>query len=207
MTGKVYIASMNMRGKWAEKLDNNSIKVNVTSAQGKTSKNRRDFSPMTEIEDTYKGYWNFESYWQSGKVFEDIPMEKTKKWWKELKEAKRRYPKSKGKKVLYALFDNNEEKMDYVTSRKKIYVPEYSELIRNKEMLLHWKECLSKGQSITIYDFDGPRIGTNDVSCAELTKELLIEKINNTDYPFGHGYIVGALIAGIEKEEYIIENK
>ena len=65
MTGKIYIASMNMRGKWSEPCVKNTIKINVTSAQAKTNKNRIDFSPMTEINNGYKGYWNFESYWQS----------------------------------------------------------------------------------------------------------------------------------------------
>jgi hypothetical protein len=120
MTGKIYVASMNMRGRWADPICENPIKINVTSAQAKTSKNRLNFSPMTPIEGGYKGYWNFESYWQSGKVYENIPIEKTKKWWKELKEPKRRYPNSKGKNVLYAIFDGNDEKMDYVTSRKNI---------------------------------------------------------------------------------------
>ncbi len=41
--GKVYLASMNLRGEGA-------TKVNVTSAQGLSSKNRRDFSPMTPDE-------------------------------------------------------------------------------------------------------------------------------------------------------------
>ena len=54
--GKVYIASMNMRGKWAEKPENTTI-INVTSMQAKDSKNRRDFSPMTEY--NYRGFYNF----------------------------------------------------------------------------------------------------------------------------------------------------
>jgi hypothetical protein len=47
-----------------------------------------------------------------------------------LEQPKRRYPNSKGKKVLYAVFDNDDDnddnlkKMDYITSRKKGYVPE-----------------------------------------------------------------------------------
>ena len=53
MTGKVYIASMNMHGTWATPIDDKSIKVNVCSSQSKTSKNRRDFSPMTEINGRY----------------------------------------------------------------------------------------------------------------------------------------------------------
>jgi hypothetical protein len=204
MTGKVYIASMNMRGEWAEPIQKNSQKLNVTSAQGKANKNRRDFSPMTEILGGYKGYWNFESYWQAGKVFEDIPIEKTKKWWLSLKEPRRRYPNSKGKKVLFAMFDNNNNplKMDYVTSRQLVYAPEYYELIKDREMTLHWKSVLEKGQDITIYDFDGPRTPTGAPHCLELTKELLIEKINDPQFPFGHGYIVGATIMGIKPDEY-----
>ena len=203
MTGKIYIASMNMRGTWADPLVDNSIKINVTSAQAKASKNRIDFSPMTEIVNGYKGYWNFESYWQSGKVYEDIPIEKTKKWWKNLKEPKRRFPNSKGKKILYALFDEDDEKMDYITSRKKVYIPEYYELIKDKEMIIYWKNKLNAGYNLTIYDFDGPRTNNGNVLCLELTKELLIEKINDTIFPFGHGYIVGACIADIYPNLYI----
>lgn len=33
MTGKIYIASMNMRGTWADPLVDNSNKINVTSVQ------------------------------------------------------------------------------------------------------------------------------------------------------------------------------
>ena len=202
MAGKVYVASMNMRGKWADEIEK-SIKVNVTSAQGKNSKNRLAFSPMSEIENGYKGYWNFESYWQSGKVYQDIPFERTQKWWKELKEPKRRYPRSKGKKVLYAVFDNFEENMDYITSRKKIYVPEYYNLIKNKEQLLYLQNKLENGNNITIYDFDGPRTDDGDIMCLELTTNLLINKLNDVKYPFGHGYIVAATINNIMPESYI----
>lgn len=204
MPGKIYIASMNMRGKWADPIDPNSIKINTTSAQSKTNKNRRDFSPMTEIKDGYNGYWNFESYWQSGKVFEDIPYEISKNWWLKLREPKRRYPKSRGKKVLYSKWiEYDNINMDYITSRKKVYVPLYYNLIKNREMTLYYKELFNNGQNITIYDFDGIRNDEGEPICQELTKELLIEKINDGRFPFGHGYIVGSLIAGIDYNDFI----
>lgn len=203
MSGKVYVASMNMRGKWAEPTIDNYIKVNVTSAQAKKSRYRLDFSPMQEIVGGYKGYWNFESYWQSGKVFEDIPIETTKKWWKELKQAKRRYPNSKGKKVLYSLFDGNSEKMNYITSRKKIYVPEYYNLIKDRKTILELKSKLKDGTNIIIYDFDGPRDTNGQVQCIELSSDLLKEKINDNKFSFGHGYIVGATISDINPDLYI----
>lgn len=203
MIGRVYIASMNLRGKHAELLDKNSIKINVTSAQAKNNKNRIDFSPMTPIKNGYKSYWNFESYWQSGKVYENIPHEITKTWWKNNKKPKRRYPKSKNMKVLYASFEGNPERMDYITSRKKVYVPEYYELIKNRDMTQYWKNKVLEGQSVTIYDFDGPRTETGDVTCVEVTLDLLQKEINNPKFPFGHGYVVAGAIAGIEPDKYI----
>ena len=92
--------------------------------------------------------------------------------------------------------------MDYITSRKKVYVPEYYNLIKNREMIKYWKNIL-KTHDITVYDFDGPRTPNGDVNCLEITKELLIEKINDTSFPFGHGYIVAGCIAGINPTKYI----
>ena len=88
--GKVYIASMNLRGARGVKLDPESLNLNVTSAQAKLSLDRRDFSPMTPIEGGYKGYWNFESRWQSGKIFEGLDETVVKKWWKAQMAPKRR---------------------------------------------------------------------------------------------------------------------
>ncbi len=202
--GKVYIASMNMRGEWANSLDPQSIKINATSAQGKSSRYRRDFSPMTPIEGGYKGYWNFESYWQSGKVYMDVPEAKTKAWWRNCKEPKRRFPKSKGWKVSHASWEGIEPaRMDYLTSRKRVYVPEYHALIANRESTKYLQSLLDRGQSITVYDFDGPRKDNGEVDCQELTMSLLQSKINDVRFPFGHGYVVAATVANILPEEYV----
>lgn len=203
MAGKVFIASMNLRGEWAS-APAGTVKVNVTSAQGLTNKNRRDFSPMTHIEGGYEGFWNFEAFWQSGKVFEGIEEKKVKTFWRKISEPKRRYPGSKGKKVLYARFEHEpEEKMDYVTSRKKVYIPRYFDLMKNREMSLYWKKQVEEGKDIVVYDFDGPRNMDGGVRCEEVTKELLIEKSNDTRFPFGHGYIVAAWLKGMCPEEYM----
>ena len=199
MPGKVYVASMNLRGKWADKIDPASIVVNATSAQAKNSKNRRDFSPMTEIVGGYMGYDRFESRWQAGKIFEGIPEDTVKAWWRAQTSPKRRYPKGKGKNILYARFEGHEDKgnMDYITARKEVYVKEYLALIRNREMTLHFKKMIDEGKSITLYDFDGPRMPDRSVICLELTQELYEEKINYLDQPFGHAYVVGSVLTGL----------
>ena len=92
----------------------------------------------------------------SCKVFEGVSPYKSKTYWRSLKEPKRRYPDSKGKKVLFPQWD--EGILDYVTSLKKVYVPLYHEQIKDKEVSLHWKEEVEKGISLVVYYFDGPRL-------------------------------------------------
>jgi hypothetical protein len=198
--GKVYLASMNLRGSRGVKLDPTSLNLNVTSAQAKLSLDRRDFSPMTPIEGGYKGYWNFESRWQSGKIFEGIDEKVCKDWWKAQMTPKRRYPKGKGKKVLCARFEGYEDRgdMDYVTSRKDVYVKEYYDLIKDRERVKYWKSVLDRGQNITIYDFDGPRNEDKSVTCLELTEELVKDKVNDLSVPFGHCYVVGMLLSNMD---------
>ena len=198
--GSVFIASMNLRGERSKPLDVNSLKLNVTSAQRTLSLDRRDFSPMTPIEGGYKGYWNYESRWQSGKIFEGIDEKMSKDWWKAQKKPKRRYPKGKGKTILCARFEGYEDigDMDYVTARKTVYVKEYYDLIKDRERTLYWKKLLEDGQSITIYDFDGPRTEDKVVTCLELNEDLLREKIMDLKCPFGHSYVVACALTGID---------
>ena len=198
--GSVFIASMNLRGERSKPLDVNSLKLNVTSAQRTLSLDRRDFSPMTPIEGGYKGYWNYESRWQSGKIFEGIDEKMSKNWWKAQTKPKRRYPKGKGKTILCARFEGYEDigDMDYVTARKTVYVKEYYDLIKDRERTLYWKKLLEEGQSITIYDFDGPRTDDKGVTCLELNEDLLRDKINDLKFPFGHGYVVACALTGID---------
>jgi hypothetical protein len=187
-----------------EGAEENSIKINVTSAQSNTNKNRLDFSPMTKITNGDKGYWNFESFWQSGRVFKDIPEKTTKDWWLKNKEPKRRFPGSKDKKVLYAHWDILGNKhMNYIESRKEVYVPFYFEYMKDKEMAKEFKIAVNKGKNIVVYDFDGPRINDGEPTCDEVTLEYLKEKINEPRFPFGHGYVVAAWLLGIEPKEYI----
>lgn len=201
--GKVFVASMNLRGSWAP-CEENCKKLNVTSAQGKNNKNRLDFSPMTFVEGGYEDFGNFEAWWQSLKRFEGVKKEKVIDFWKNVSEktgAKRRYPGSKGKKVICAELDG--KKMDYVTSRKEAYVPCYFEMMKDKEMALYWKKEVENGKNVVVYDFDGPRNEDGSVTCLEVSLEMLQEKINYTRHPFGHGYIVAAWLKGIEPASYL----
>ena len=200
-SGKVYVASMNLRGKWAAKPPG-AICLNVTSAQRKTSRERIDFSPMHP--NGYKGFLNFEHYWQQGKVWDGIPRCESVKWWKEQTKPKRRFLKGKGRRVLYAIFEDitGEEELDYVTSRKRVYVPKYAEYISNTESLRKWENIVKSGQDVVVYDFDGVRKPSGDVDVKEVTVELLENKINDMKFPFGHSFIIASMLSGIKIDEF-----
>lgn len=191
---------MNLRGTRAERIDANSLSLNVTSAQYH-GVDRSAFSPMTPIQGGYKGYLNFEAYWQSGKVYEDIPHATTQTWWLNIKKAHRRYPGTKGKRVLCAQWPHTPP-LGYIESRKQVYLPEYYNLIAKSDRLQHWREMLAAGKSITVYDFDGPRSASGEPMCALVTHDLLTAKLSDPTFPFGHGYIVAAALLGLSPEDY-----
>ena len=196
----VYIASMNMRGKWAPLPHEDCQRVNVTSAQAKSSKYRLAFSPMTQIEGGYRGYSCFENYWQAGKRYEGQTPEDIEdmlNWWKAQEKGKRRFKGSRGKRVTHAEFDGVE--YNYVESRKHVYVPQYAALVREHVVELFGE----REKELVVYDFDGPRDEEGGVMYEEVTLELLRRKIEDARFPFGHGYIVAGLLAGIEPEEYV----
>lgn len=200
----VYIASMNLRGKWATHPDVDIV-VNVTSAQAKLNINRTTFSPMQH--NKYKGFWNFEHYWQAGKVWDHISHDDSYKWWKAQTTPKRRLPNSRGKRILYGKYKgirvNGRSKLNYITARKYVYVREYYQLIKKKAQLLHLRTLVREGKSMVVYDFDGPRDKDNNPICLEVTREMLKKKINDPIHPFGHGYIVAGLIRGIRPKSYV----
>lgn len=203
---RVYVAAKNMRGKWAERPDG-SVVVDVTSAQAKDHPNRVAFSPMTmePYTDPEEGtFANFEAFWQSLKVIENVPHAQAKQWWKSIDKPKRRHPKMKKNRVLHAKharFPGQE--LGYVESRKKVYVPDYYELIKNNPHLRHIREK-HQGQCVVVYDFDGPRHADGAPAIEEVTVDMLKRRINDERFPFGHGYVVAAAMAGILPEEYVV---
>jgi hypothetical protein len=201
--GKVYIACMNLRGEWAS-LPDGFQRINVTSAQRKTSKYRLAFSPMTPIEGGYKNFYCFENYWQSGKRYEGLEdIDKQLLWWKKQIKGRRKYPPGKDKKVMHAIFPDFKEPLLYIPSRKLVYVPEYYSLICDLPLLAKLKKDIKNGKNLAIYDFDGPRMSNGKPTVKEITLDFIRDKINDPTFPFGHGYIVAAAIAGIKMDKYL----
>lgn len=195
---------MNMRGRRAD-APADACRVNATSAQA-WCQARADLSPMTPVEGGYEGFYNFEAWWQAGKVFEGVPHETSRRWWACISEPKRRYPGAQKAPVLHACFGPAGgpvgEPLDYVASRKLVYAPRYAELVEETKTVAKLRALRDMGKDVVIYDFDGPRLPDGTPTCLEITPEVLRGKINDTAFPFGHGYIVAALVAGIPLDEF-----
>jgi hypothetical protein len=192
---------------WAPKPSKDIQTIDVTSGQGLASVTRRDFSPMTPIEGGYKGYWNFEHYWQAGKVYEGIPYRTSREWWKAQQEPKRKYPFSTYDKIIYTCWDETCKKRyegnpGYIQSRKDIYVPEYFEIMHDTPSAIQFQKHVAEGKDIMIYDYDGPRNKDGSPATIKVDINVLRTKINDTTSPFGHGYIVAAWLLQIYPEEY-----
>ena len=132
-----------------------------------------------------------------------------------------RYPlgwtngKANNYKCLYAYRDDHpDEKLDYIQTRKLIYIPLYSEMVQKEEQFLELKERLEKGENLLIIEVDGPHqedlsyykdkykvddsfIENNTVL---VTQENIKIMLNDPKHPYGHGYVLATTLLGKTNE-------
>jgi hypothetical protein len=95
-----------------------------------------------------------------------------------------RYPMGKGAKPEYVWW--NEEKLDYITSRKKVYVPLYVRCVVPSEAYRKLKDLQGSNKDIVLWDFDGyDYIGLNKRLC---------EVLNDPTRIMGHAFILAMLL-------------
>lgn len=201
MPGKVYIASMRLRGERASVPPSAKV-INVTSAQSKSSEYRKAFSPMTPIRGGYYGFWNFEHFWQAGKKHADVPLEKTVQWWLKQDEPHRKC-KVGSNRIEYAVYPmvTGTRRLAWVEARKEVYVPLYTQKVQHERVLQDMRELLLT-KDIVILDCDGPFDENNRPICLEVTLDLLRTKIEDQTRAFGHGYVIAGLLLDILPNEY-----
>ncbi len=101
--------------------------------------------------------------------------------------------------------------LDYIESRKKLYVPLYTRLVRQCPLFAELRRMLERGQNILIAEVDGPHqeslahymqtyganadfIASHSVAASPKNLKILLE---DPLHPFGHGYCLAAALAGI----------
>ena len=155
--------------------------------------------------------YNIEDGWQCSKVWPFHAQQGPRRWryWREWSRigrfsrlAKRhRTPAVPGQQVnarnrnipLYSVYMNDQ--MDYGTARKRMYCRWYEELAPKTTA---WQDLRNRhlmGQNLILLDYDGlDRL--NPEENVDLTHEKLLELINDTSRPFGHGLVLAATLMG-----------
>lgn len=107
-------------------------------------------------------------------------------------------------KVLFSLSDEG-ERLNYVEARKKIYLENYSRIVKKEKRYQELRKRISEGESISIYEVDGPHqesleyyknkynvkddfIVEHSILVTHKNIEIMME---DTKHSFGHGYCLG----------------
>lgn len=104
-----------------------------------------------------------------------------------------RYPVGfKNRKNCLYLFDG-ERKLNYLQSRKEIYVKEYTRLIRKESSYLDLLKRFKSGENLCLLEIDVPDIGKKG-SYGQVyesyTLEILDTLMNDNSEAFGHGLCI-----------------
>ena len=98
-------------------------------------------------------------------------------------------------KCLFALVGN--KRLNYIESRKEIYVKEYSRLIRNTEIYKILLQKLIENKNICIVEIDVPSFNKDGIwktddnnNIFKPTLETLKLLLDDPKYPFGHGLVL-----------------
>lgn len=141
----------------------------------------------------------FERYWQGSKIYEKelkdgvlqkcffVERGKMQELEKEDKKRRRRkYPVKDGLPISSLYYG---QLMDYITSRKLVYVPIYMHLVRQLPEYMDLYQRVKNGENLLIVGPDG-----RDISIDENTMRAELE---NPMYPFGHEMVICSMLKNI----------
>lgn len=225
MQGQIWVAQKPGRGsKIPYPAKEGYTRIDVTSGSGNKLVFCNEKVPATQMSPLYLGpeHQRFENTWQYSKVYPQLGHWDTERecptpaWthWKLKGFTKTAGKRKKGIRTppevstLRKKFREtgapwtprcswwNNEPLDYIEARKKIYVPLYAQMVVETDAFKACRAMLDEGKKLLIIDLDGPPLDAYP-NGAEVTRDFIAEKLNDPSHPFGHGYVVAALLAGI----------
>lgn len=144
----------------------------------------------------YNGFisQNVENGWQYSKVYDYYsdngePGERYFKWAQDGWNAKKaeRYPIGRGIKPLYSFW--NGKKLDYITARKEIYIPLYSNAVIKTDAFKKLKDLYDNSETLYLQDFDAHSLKPGTFTYDELW--------NNDKIKVGHGYVLAMMLESL----------
>jgi hypothetical protein len=142
----------------------------------------------------YGGIWsqNVENGWQYAKVYRECADPAVYWPWANAGWAAHRaerYPMGKGAVPLHTLWAG--EHLDYITARRKVYIPLYVQAVRfyQYDALTALRDQHARGHDVTLRDFDGYDHRALGYSWADV--------ISDPDRKMGHGHVLAMMIEGV----------
>jgi len=187
--------------------------IDVTSgSRAKIGKwSGRDFSPLVgnlKVFDDGREFQQFENWWQGNKVYGHMghvkkrgkkyvltdEFEKFQDKWAKQTKGKRVIPETKhnGKRQrpLFAVYNGN--RYGYIDARW-IYTSKYCEAVKQLPVFWELLDQIKSGDNIMLIDHDGPP-SVDYPNGLSVTWDMLTEKLNDKFLPYGHGYILAAML-------------
>lgn len=115
---------------------------------------------------------------------------------------------SRGERFVLAPNGTWYEKLNYIEARKKIYCALYIDSCREHPEFLKLKAMIDSGKKLNIVEVDGPNMSwyrQSPIKSSIVGNSLIITEtvikylINDPAHPFGHGYVIAALLLGGEE--------
>jgi hypothetical protein len=109
----------------------------------------------------------------------------------------------------FALKEKSGAHLDYISSRKQIYLPVFVELVKKAPRFKKLQDRLKKGENLLIVEVDGPHQESMpyykekyavaddwiDQDSILVTKESMKTMINDSKHNFGHGYCLAIALS------------
>lgn len=136
---------------------------------------------------------NMENAWQYSKVYQqhiDWLGEPSEDYWNWAmrgwaKERAVRYPMGKGAKPAFSYWDG--EKLDYISARKRIYIPLYARAVKETQAFAQLRDMANR-KDVWLWDFDG-----YDHHALGMSLDDVIECETRK---MGHAFVLAMLLEG-----------
>jgi hypothetical protein len=143
----------------------------------------------------YAGMWSrtMENAWQYAKMYRQFGPPPADSYWEWANAgwsspAAIRYPMGRGAVPLYSLWAG--QQLDYITARKRIYIPLYVQAVRmHQYALLMHLTTLAPMQDITLIDFDAYDHRALGYSWDDV--------ISDPERKMGHGFVLAMMCEGV----------
>ena len=180
------------------KLPESNFIINATSRSNNWSMGLSPF--ICGPADLYDGYKsiNIENLWQYSKVYSEYlntdgnPSAAYFKWAQDGWNSKKanRYPMGRGAIPEYSWWDG--EKLGYVEARKRIYIPKYSEAVRQTDAFKQLADIykrMPKNKILYLLEFDAHNMPPGSFDYWDFW--------NNPNIKMGHSYVLAMMLEGL----------